>query len=36
VISVLGPDGEWTDIDPAIDTLMVEIATPAVAQELGH
>ena len=36
VVSVLGPHGEWTDIDPAIDTLMVEIATPAVAQELGH
>lgn len=36
VISVLGPEGQWTDIDPAIDTLMVEIATPEVAAELGH
>lgn len=36
VISVLGPEGEWTDVDPDIDTLMVEIAAPAVADELGH
>lgn len=35
-ISVLGPNGEWTDIDPTIDTLMVELAPPAVAQDLGH
>lgn len=36
VISVLGPNGEWTSIDPATDTLMVEVASPAVADELGH
>jgi hypothetical protein len=35
-ISVLGPNGEWTDIDPTIDTLMIELATPAVADALGH
>jgi hypothetical protein len=36
VISVLGPRGEWTDIEPTADTLMVEVAAPAVAEQLDH
>ena len=36
VISVLGPNGEWDSIDPTIDTLMVELASPATADVLGH
>jgi hypothetical protein len=36
VISVLGPDGQWTDIEPTTDTLTVEVASPEVAEELGH
>lgn len=36
VLSILGPNGEWDDIDPTVDTLMVEVATPEVAASLGH
>jgi hypothetical protein len=36
VLSVLGPNGQWTDIDPSTDTLMVEVATPDVIDDLGH
>lgn len=36
VLSVLGPEGQWTGIDPATDTLMVELASPQVARDLGH
>lgn len=36
IVSVLGPNGEWTDVDPATDTLMVELATPEEASQLGH
>jgi hypothetical protein len=36
VLSVLGPEGQWTGIDPATDTLMVELASLQVARELGH
>lgn len=37
VVSVLGPNGEWnSNIDPSTDTLMVELASPDVAEDLGH
>lgn len=36
IVSVLGPRGQMTDLDLRTDTLMVEIAAPAVAERLGH
>jgi len=36
IVSVLGPGGQWTDVEPDTDTLMVELATPEDAAELGH
>lgn len=36
VISVLGPEGQWYNVDPSTDTLSVEVGSPETAAELGH
>lgn len=36
IVSVFGPNAEWTDVDPATETLLVELATPEEAAQLGH